>query len=155
MTATFALCRNAFGHLALTTADGQQYAHVVAVRAFPLAAPDEGISLVSADGHEVVWIDTLDSLPAETAQWIREALAEREFMPTILRLTAVSTFASPSTWSVITDRGETQFILRGEEDIRRIGGSQLLVTDSHGIQYRVADLQALDATSRRLLDRFL
>ena len=29
------------------------------MRAFPLSAPDEGMSIVSADGHELAWIDRL------------------------------------------------------------------------------------------------
>jgi hypothetical protein len=31
----------------------------------------------------------------------------------------------------------------------------LLIADSHGINYLIRDSQALDAHSRRLLDRFL
>jgi len=46
-------------------------------------------------------------------------------------------------------------VLKGEEDIRRLAGGALLVTDSHGIGYRIADAKALDRRSRRLLERFL
>ena len=55
----FQLQRNAFGRLVLTAADGVAHVGVVPVRAFPIAAPDEGLSLVSADGHELAWIDRL------------------------------------------------------------------------------------------------
>ncbi|EFK97445.1 protein containing Region of unknown function DUF1854, partial [sediment metagenome] len=44
---------------------------------------------------------------------------------------------------------------KGEEDIRRLSGQALLVTDSHGIGYRIPDARALDKRSRRLLERFL
>ncbi|MBS0330036.1 MAG: DUF1854 domain-containing protein, partial [Proteobacteria bacterium] len=64
-------------------------------------------------------------------------------------------FATPSTWTVETDRGETRFILKGEEDIRRLGAAALLISDSHGVQYLIRDLSRLDKTSRRLLDRFM
>jgi hypothetical protein len=58
---------------------------------------------------------------------------------------------------VETDRGATEFVLRGDEDIRRVdaAGNALLVADSHGIQYLVRDQLALDAHSRKILDRFL
>ena len=46
-------------------------------------------------------------------------------------------------------------MLKGEEDIRRIGHATLLISDSHGIQFLVRDMQALDTASRKLLDRFL
>lgn len=151
----YRLDRNAFGRLVLTTAAGERHEGVTPVRAFPIDAPDEGISLVSAEGHELAWIERLQELPDAAQKLVSEELARREFMPVIARLAAVSTFATPSTWSVETDRGTTAFILRGEEDIRRIDQGKLLITDSHGIQYLIPDLYTLDAHSRKLLDRFL
>ena len=59
----FELNRNNFGQLVLTTNDEQVHIGVVPVRAFPIEAPDEGISLVSSDGHELVWIERLTMLP--------------------------------------------------------------------------------------------
>jgi hypothetical protein len=57
---------------------------------------------------------------------------------------------------VTTDRGDTEFVLRGDEDIRRIGSEGcLLIADSHGIQYLVRDQFALNAHSKKILDRFL
>ena len=125
------------------------------VRAFPIAAPDEGISLVGPGGDELVWIDRLDELDGLTRSLIEQELALREFVPVIACLKRVSSFATPSTWLVDTDRGETSLVLRGEEDIRHLGRNALLITDSHGIQYLIADLLALDKSSRRMLDRFL
>ena len=151
----FSLTRNAFGRLVLTIPNGEQHEGVVAVRAFPIEAPDEGISLVSAEGHELAWIEQLSKADPIIRQIVSDELAKREFMPVVHRLRAVSTFATPSTWSVDTDRGVTELTLRGEEDIRRVGSDKLLISDSHGIQYLIPDLAALDRHSRRLLDRVL
>ena len=151
----FQLTRDPHGRLLLTAPDGSLHAGVQPVRAFPLAAPAEGIALMGTDGHELVWIDRLDDLPDVTRNLIEAELASREFMPEIHRLRQVSTFATPSTWAVETDRGETRFILKGEEDIRRLGAAALLISDSHGVQYLIRDLSRLDKTSRRLLDRFM
>ncbi|WP_374601242.1 DUF1854 domain-containing protein [Niveibacterium sp.] len=147
--------RNAFGRLVLTDAAGERHENVVPVRAFPIAAPEDGLSLVSQDGHELAWVDRLGDLPPTVREMVETELGSREFVPEIRRLINVSTFATPSTWTVETDRGETQFILRGEEDIRRLAGSTMLIADSHGIQFLIRDPQALDRHSRRLLDRFL
>jgi hypothetical protein len=152
---TLQLIRDAHGQLQLTAADGSVHAGVVPVRAFPIAAPGEGIALVGADGHELAWIERLGDLPETTRQLVEEELASREFIPEIRRLRQVSTFAIPSTWEVETDRGETRFVLKGEEDIRRLGAATLLIGDSHGVQYLIRDLFSLDKTSRRLLDRFM
>lgn len=149
------LQRNGLGRLVLIGADGQEHGVVVPVRSFPIQAPEEGISLVGTDGHEKAWIDTLDALPAEQAQLVRDELNSREFMPTIVKLLDVSSFATPSTWTVQTDRGETRFVLKGEEDIRRLSRNVLLVSDSHGVQFMIRDPQLLDRHSRKLLDRFL
>lgn len=153
--ADFRLARDPMGRLTLTTADGEVYAAVVPVRAFPVTAPERGIALVSQDGHELAWIDRLEQLPPDHQTIIEEELAGREFMPEILRIVSVSTFATPSTWQVETDRGETSFVLKGEDDIRRLPGSSLLISDNHGIHYLLRNLGDLDKGSRRILDRFL
>ena len=153
--ANFTLSRSGLGHLVLTLADGTVHEDVVPVRAFPISAPDHGIALLGADGHELIWLECLDTLQAQTRALIETALAEREFMPEILRIDQVSTFATPSIWRVTTARGGTRLILRGEEDIRRLPGGVLLIADSHGVQFLIRDLAKMDRHSRKLLDRFL
>lgn len=149
------LYRNDFGRLVLVDAQGTAHVGVVPVRAFPIAAPHEGLSLVGPDGHELAWVDRLASVPQETRTLIEDELAPREFVPTIQRLVAVSGFATPSTWTVATDRGPLDFVLKAEEDIRRLDGGALLINSSEGLQLRVADRLGLDRASRRLLERFL
>jgi hypothetical protein len=151
----FRLTRDPFGRLVFTAADGSVHEGVVPVRAFPIAAPDDGIALMSADGHEVGWIDNLASLPEDVRTLLEEELAAREFMPEIRRIRHVSSFATPSTWEVETDRGQTTFVLKGEDDIRRLTPSTLLIADSHGIHFLIRDVDTLDRTSRKFLDRFL
>jgi hypothetical protein len=151
----FQLQRRASGRLLFTGADGEAHAGVVPVRAFPLAAPDEGISLVSTEGHELAWIDRMQDLPGALRALVEEELALRDFVPEIKRLTSVSTFATPSIWTVATDRGDTTFVLKGEDDIRRLGRNALLIAGGQGVQYSVPDMSALDRASRRLLERFL
>ena len=156
MTITvFDLRRDAFGRLVLTDAEGREHAGVLAVRAFPIAAPDEGVSVVDADGHELAWVPRMSALDEPRRALLAEALEQREFMPRLLRVHAVSSFATPSTWDVETDRGPTRFVLKGEEDIRRLGPGLLIVNDAHGVQYLIQDLMAMDRHSRKLLDRFL
>ncbi|RZU01193.1 DUF1854 domain-containing protein [Rivibacter subsaxonicus] len=152
---SFSLRRNAFGRLVLLDAAGVEHEGVVPVRAFPIAAPGEGLSLVSGDGHELAWVDRLEALDASERALIDEELAAREFTPEIRRLVSVSTFSTPSTWQVETDRGATSFVLKGEEDIRRIDRGMLLIADSQGMQFVVRDVLVLDRHSKRLLERFL
>ncbi len=153
----FQLHRTAQGRLVFTAADGTVHDGVLPVRAFPLAAPDEGVSLVGTDGKELAWLARLGDVPVALRALIEDELNSREFVPEIQRLLSVSTFSSPSTWTVLTDRGETTLVLKGEEDIRRLPGSRssLLITSGHGIVFRVRDLLAMDRQSKKLLERFL
>ena len=154
-TTTFTLERDSFGKLNLTTADGVVHPAVSPVRAFPIQSPEQGISLVLGDGQEVAWIDDLAALPAPLAALVRGELEGREFMPEIQHVSDVSSYATPCTWYVKTDRGDTEFVLKAEEDIRRIGATSLLVADSHGIHFLVRDMFTIDRHTRRILDRFL
>ena len=154
-TNAFQLSRNNFGRLILTTSQGDRFEGVVPVRAFPIQSPEDGIALVHTDGHEVVWIDQLDALEEPAQSLIREELASREFMPEILRIESVTSFSTPCTWHVLTDRGDTRFVLRGDEDIRRVGLAIVLITDTHGIQFLIRDREKLNRESRKILDRFL
>lgn len=152
----FRLHRNAHGRLVLTFPGGTEHAGVTPVRAFPLAAPGEGLSLVGQNGHELAWIDRLDALDAPTRALVEEELAAREFVPSIERILRVSSFSTPSTWEVETDRGPARLVLKAEEDIRRLGSrTALLIAASDGVHFRIQDVTVLDRPSRKLLERFL
>jgi Domain of unknown function (DUF1854) len=155
MTVTFTLAFDPFGKLVVTLADGTQHVGAVVARAFPIAAPEHSISILSADGKELVWVERLTDLPAEELNIVMQALQGREFMPEILRLDGVNSFSTPSVWRVQTSRGPAQLVLKGEEDIRRLSASRLIVADAHGVQFLIRDLPSLDRHTRKLLDRFL
>lgn len=151
----FSLSLNTFGRLVLTTADGEVFQGVLPVRAFPISAADEGLSIVASNGQELVWIDQLCDLPPQTRAMIEQELGNREFMPEIIRIWHVSSYSTPSNWTVTTNRGEAIFTLKGEEDIRRLAGNALLIADTHGVHFVIRDLRTLDKASRKILDRFL
>ncbi len=152
---SFDLYRDPFGVWMLRTADGQVHPRVTVVRPFPITAPGESVSILSQDGRELIWIDRLAELPGPTQETLIEALTQREFMPEILRLVAVSSYATPSVWQVETDRGPTELVLKGEEDIRRLSANTLIISDAHGVQYLIRHLPALDRMTRKQLDRFM
>lgn len=151
----FTLTRNPSGQLVFTSADGTINTGVYPVRAFPISAPESGLSLFTSDGHELAWLSSLESLAPETRELIAQELAQREFMPHIKRITDVSSFATPSTWSIETDRGDTELVLKAEDHIRRLANNRLLIADSNSVYYLLDDLEKLDKHSRKLLDRFL
>ncbi|MBR7747997.1 cyanophycin metabolism-associated DUF1854 family protein [Undibacterium baiyunense] len=155
MTTSFQLTRNSFRQLVLTDANGVEHVDVRPVRAFPIQSPNDGISLVKENGAELAWIDHLVDLPEAIRDLITEELEGREFMPEIIKIVSVTSFATPCTWHVQTDRGDTNFVLKGDEDIRRIGKDSLLISDNHGILFFVRNMFEIDKHSRKILDRFL
>jgi hypothetical protein len=151
----FTLNRNLAGRLQLTSNDGNIHDGVNLVRAFPIAAPEEGLSIVGRDGHELAWVPQLNTLKSDLRAIIDEELAQREFMPEIQRIIHVSSFATPSTWQLKTNRGDCELTLKAEDHIRRLTHNSLLITDGHGINFLIGNIDQLDKHSRKLLDRFL
>jgi Domain of unknown function (DUF1854) len=154
--ADFELFSDAQGRWVCRVAGGEPQVGVQVVRSFPLSAPLEAISIVGPDGHEVVFVAQLGALDETRRTAVAQALAEREFSPVIQRIREVSTFGTPSTWQVDTDRGATELVLKVEEDIRRLPGQRrLLITSAHGVVFDIPDRNQLDRGSRRFLERFL
>lgn len=153
---SMSLHRNAHGRLVLTLPDGTVHEGVTPVRAFPISAAAHSLSLIGSDGHELRWINQLGDLPLAERTLVEEELTVREFVPTITKIIAVSSFSTPSHWTLETDRGPAKLLLKAEEDIRRLAGrTHLMIASSDGMQFRVPDTTQLDKPSRRLLERFL
>lgn len=154
MTPPFRLHHDSFGRLVLSI-DGIDHASVEAIRAFPLTAPQQMVSLCSAEGRELLWIEDLASLPADLRDLLQAELARRDFVPVVKRIVRISAAVEPSEWDVETDRGPTRFLVNSEEDIHSLTGGRALITDASGIRYLIANVDSLDSSSRRLLERFL
>jgi hypothetical protein len=151
----FSLHRDGWEQLVLIDSAGRQHVGVDVIRAFPISDPNRGISVCDAEGHEILWIDELGSLPPEIQRLLAEELARRDFMPVIRRIVAVSSEAEPCEWQVETDRGPTSFTLDSEDQVRLVDLHEATVVDNHNIRYLIPDLRRLDAASRRILDRYL
>lgn len=152
---TVRLSRDAFGRLVLVDAAGVEHVGVTPVRAFPMSDPSGGVAMIDDSGAELAWIERLDAAPAALREAIEAAFAEIEFTPRITRIADLQSAVEPSQWDVETDRGRTQFVVKNDDDVRRLDDRQALVIDSHGIRYLIEDVTALDAYSRRMLERFL
>jgi len=144
-----------FGRLVLTDGGGRRHVGVEPIRSFPLSDPQHWISICNVEGVEVLWIDDLEAVPVATRKLLLEELNRREFMPVIQRIKGVSSNTDPSRWEVETDRGATEFLLKSEDDVRRIGPRGAILVDSAGMRYIVPDTKRLDSASRRVLERYL
>lgn len=149
------LQKDDFGNMHLELPNGEVSQHVKIIRAFPISQPDSGFSIVSADGHELVWLESLQDLSAAHQVIAKSALEETEFIPVIHAITDLNSYALPSVWKIATDRGATNLKLNSEQDIRRVSNEALLITDANGIQYLIKNRKTLDKFSKKVLDRFM
>jgi hypothetical protein len=143
------------GRLVFRDGAGREYVDVTPVRGFPISAPDYGVSICDSSGRELMWIERLTDLPAAAREILEADLAQREFMPVLRRIVRISANSEPCEWDVETDRGRTRFLLKIDEDVRRLDGCRAMVTDSNGVSYLIPDVSALDTASRRYLERYL
>lgn len=151
----FTLALNSRHQLVYTDDEGRSVVDVEVVRAFPLTDPGHSISICDSQGRELLFLEGLDNVDTETRAAIEIELAQREFVPVILRITNTPSATEPATWQVETDRGTTAFEVESDEAIHRQDSFRVSITDTHGVRYEIPDVRKLDARSRKALERFL
>ncbi len=154
-TWSFELSRDEWCHLKLTDSAGKAYADVAVVPLFPVSASKQWVSIVSADGEELACLDSIQGLSASNVALLEEELAIREFVPIIEKVVRVSGIMEPCEWFVETNHGPTSFVLKTEEDVRRISAKAVSITDANGIRYRVEDIKKLDRKSRAFVEWYV
>ncbi len=151
----FSLRIDAFGRLIYADATGIEYPDALPVRAYPLSDSEKWVILCDSKGRELHCIEDLTTLPLALRALLEDELARREFVPRIRRVIQVSSYLEPAEWEVETDRGLTRFVLKSEEDVRRLGPYSAMILDAQGVRYLVPDTRDLTAYGRRAVDRYL
>jgi len=144
--------RHDHGRLDLVDAHGVRHHDVDVLRAFPVTAAAGPVAIIAADGGELAWVESLADQPGELRTLLERELAQREFLPVIEQIEAVSD-TEPSEWTVVTDRGRHRFKVAHADDVARQTDGGVFITDTFGMRYRIPKESSLDAVSRRLLDK--
>ena len=79
----------------------------------------------------------------------------REFVPVIEKVIHVSGNQDPCEWVVQTNHGITSFVIKAEEDVRRVSSKTVVITDANGIRFRVEDVKKLDSRSRAFVEWYV
>lgn len=146
--------RSPEGTLDFVDSAGLAHPDVDIVKAFPVSDPQGPIAILSADGRELAWIESLSSLPAEPQRVVAEELANREFRPVIESIVSI-VVGEPAHWTVLTDRGPCRFSTSQSDAIERRTDGKTIVTDTHGTRYVIPDISKLDRQSRLSLSEVL
>lgn len=153
--------RSAGGLLALTVReeDGSEthYDRVIVLRAFPLTAPEEHLSIRLPNGarSELGMLRRLSDLDEEGERLVREELATRYFMP---RITRVLSFHRRRAvyMDVECDLGRRRITMRDNvSSVRHLEDGRILFTDVDGTSYELCDPKSLDKASYRRIEVFL
>lgn len=151
----FSLLRDEWGQLTFQRSVGETPVPVWGAPLFPISHPDQWIAVCSADGTELACVVDPARLPSHVWKLLKEDLDRREFVPIIQRIVWVSGNSEPCELKVQTDRGPTTFVLKSEDDIRRIGDHQILIIDAHKTRYFIPDLRNVDAKTRRIVEWYV
>jgi len=143
-----------YGRLVANVA-GRRYEGVQPAKLFALSDPDRYVSLRDADGDEIGILRDLAGLPPAGRQTLAGHLERQYFIPVIQRVLRISEFFIDQTWTVMTDRGQREFTIQGRDSIRFLSDRAMLLMDMDDNRYLLADRHALDAASRRWVDRFV
>ena len=149
------LHHDAWGRLVATLPDGTVHADVEPARAFPWTAPDTAVTILDADGREILLLHALDGMSPQSRAALEREFANRDFVPSIVRVLQSSGPWPPCVWQVETDRGPATVTIDSEDDVRRLSDRRVLIADNSGLRFLIPDVQKLDAVSLRHLRRLL
>jgi len=145
---------NAAGRLDLVEAGGTRHEGVDLRRAFPVSRPLGPLQVAAADGRELAWLESLAAAPHPLRTLVEEVLSARERRGVITAIESVGD-GRPADWVVATPQGRRRFRVAHAADLVRRADGSICVIDSAGVMHEIPDPTALDAPSRRLLERLL
>ncbi len=123
-------------------------------RCFPWSQPDRFVSLRDKDGTEVALIRQPEQLDDASREVLEQALIEAAFVLCVGKIYEVEEEVEIRTWKVETKQGPRIFQTRLDDWPRELPGGGLLIRDVAGDLYHIADREALDDKSKKLLWAF-
>lgn len=152
---TIAACfRDKQGRLILRDAEGMEYRDVRPVRMFPITDPGGWISICDSHSNELLCIESIEAVPAESRHIFREELNRYMFTPVIQRITRSVLVGNTVRFSIVTDRGATDIAV-DVDDVYRLSDNRVLIKDLSGTRYLIPDWLQMGAQSRKIIDMYL
>lgn len=149
-------------NLTFTNEDGTFYPCVSLRRCFPLSANDTDILVRVPDteetrGYEIGMIDHIDQLEPGSKEAVLRELGLFYFVPAIQKIWTIREEFGFLYWSVDTDRGKREFIMRDSitNSVRKVSEGRWLIIDINQTRFEVQDFDSLDSHSQKLLRRYL
>mgnify|MGYP003308729162 CR=1 FL=1 len=140
------------------TLSGEDKGMVNIICAFPFTAPEEYLSVRTADDkqEELGIIENINIFDSETVSLIKAQLEIRYFMPEILKVYSVKEEYGHTYWSVLTNKGKHKFTSPSGSSgsvIRK--DNRVIIKDSDQNRYEIKDLTKLTPKEIKKLDLYL
>lgn len=136
------------GYELTLTVDDRSYLQVEVRRAFPLSRRNQYIAFFDSEDKEIGMLHDVRLLPMDMRVLIEQELDKRYFTARIRKIHSCKEDIGLFKLDVDTDKGRREFHLRNLRDnVLRMGGSRLILTDVHGNRFEIRDVERLDARS--------
>lgn len=136
--------------------NGEWIENVHLVRAFPLSAPGEMISIRNAENHEYGLVEKLSDIQKSDQLLVEEELDRRYFTPEITKINSLKNDASMWKFDVETSRGHSDFYVRNWRDnAHELTPGRWQITTVDGGRYEIKNLDHLDERSQILIEQLL
>lgn len=149
-------------NLTLTLANGTYYPRVTLRRCFPFSTNGLYITVRTPDtekdrGLEVGIINGIERLDPESGRALSGELKLHYFVPVVKKVYKVKEEYGFMYWTVLTDRGDKEFIMRDNviSTTRQISPTRWLLIDINQARYEINDDGSLDDRSRKLMIKHL
>lgn len=140
----------------LTLENNRSWIKVAVARAFPLSDPDHYLGFLDGEGKDIGLLHDPSLLDADSWKVVDEELERRYFVPIVERVKSVKEEFGTVYWTVETDRGEKEIIVRNLRDnIQELSGSRVILTDVDGNRFEFPDTSKLDGRSQGIILRNL
>jgi len=147
----WSLHRRADGRLVLRRENVEGETPVQVACCFPWTHPYEFISLRDDKGREQKLIENLHELASPLREMVEDELAQRNFMPRITGIEAITGEIELFHWKVITHVGPRRFLTRRSDHPRKLANGDVLIKDVSNDLYLIRNPKGLDAKSLKLL----
>ena len=140
----------------LTLEGERTYLKIALARAFPLSDPENYLGFLDGAGKDIGLLVDPGPLDAESRQLVQEELERRYFVPVVEQVINVREEFGTVYWTVETDRGEVEFVVRNVRDnLQELSTTRLILTDVDGNRFEFPDVTRLDRKSQGILLRNL
>jgi hypothetical protein len=140
----------------MTVQNDRSWIKVSVARAFPLSNPNHYLGFLDGAGKDIGLLHDPSLLDPDSRKVVEEELEKRYFVPIVERVLSIKEEFGTIYWTVETDRGEKEIIVRNLRDnLQELSASRVIITDVDGNRYEFPDVSKLDGKSQSAILRSL